>query len=482
MSKRTETLADKVEALRSELLELDAVEAPSDEQVARSTAALAEYDTAADELAKARAYDEKIEAVRAAATDPKNREKAFSANVNVKRDPFENASSAVMGRSQSDQDTVERAISAISDVQYRGAFAGVTDSVREDIVRKIETVPGAAAHVLAHGSPAYMSAFKRWAESGGENVRYTDDEAHALDEAKKIRTALNITTGASGQFSLPTVFDPTLIHTGTAAVNPIRQIARVVTGTQNVWNGVSVGNVTTYWHAEAAALTDGSPTLAHPVVTAGHLTAWVPASWEFFDDSAMVAQLPGLIGEAFGFSESTAFVSGTGTSSPLGVVTAISATGASTVTATTRGSFTSASSADVFKVVNALPSRYENTASWIANKATYNIIRQMSSSGYGSLFWGNLTNDVTPNPAYPLLGSPTYNSSDVLSTTTTGTVLMVLGDFSQYLILDVLGTTVEFVQNVVNSSGIPTGQRGIVARKRVGGNTTDINAFRFLYT
>ena len=66
------------------------------------------------------------------------------------------------------------------------------------------------------------------------------------------------------------------------------------------------------------------------------------------------------------------------------------------------------------------------------------------------------------------------------STTTTGTVLMVLGDFSQYLILDVLGTTLEFVQNVVNSSGIPTGQRGVIARKRTGANVTDVNAFRFL--
>ena len=59
-------------------------------------------------------------------------------------------------------------------------------------------------------------------------------------------------------------------------------------------------------------------------------------------------------------------------------------------------------------------------------------------------------------------------------------MLAVLGDFSQYLIYDVLGTTVEMVQNVVNSSGIPTGQRGIVARKRVGANVTDVNAFRFL--
>ena len=71
-------------------------------------------------------------------------------------------------------------------------------------------------------------------------------------------------------------------------------------------------------------------------------------------------------------------------------------TQARAVTATTRGTFTTASSADVFAVANAVPSRYENTASWISNKATYNRIRQMSSAGYVSLFWGNMTNGGMP--------------------------------------------------------------------------------------
>jgi len=39
---------------------------------------------------------------------------------------------------------------------------------------------------------------------------------------------------------------------------------------------------------------------------------------------------------------------------------------------------------------------------------------------------------------------------------------------------------VEFIANVVDGNGLPTGQRGLVAHKRVGGNVTDINAFRFL--
>ena len=472
--KRIETLRQQVETLRAELADLASIEEPVDEQVTRSSEALAEYD-------KAKADLETAERIAAAAAEPANRTEGFAApNVTIRQDPWENVSGAVLGRSQSDDETVSRAITAISDTSY-GSFAGVTDATRAAIIERIQTVPGAAAYVLGHGSPAYRDAFLKWARYG-DMSRLTAEEMHAVEESEIIRTALNITTGASGQFALPTVFDPTLIHTGNAAINPIRQIATVKQGTQNVWNGVSAGGVTTYWHAESAALTDGAPTLAHPIVTAGHLTAWLPASWEFFGDAPQVAELPALISEAMDFAESTAFVTGSGTSSPLGVVTAISATAASTVTATTRGAFTSASSADVFKVVNAVPSRYENTSSWIANKATYNTIRQMSSAGYGSLFWGNLTNDVTPNPAYPLLGYPTYNASDVLSTTTTGTVLAVLGDFSKYFILDVLGTTVERIDNIVNSSGIPVGQRGIIVRKRVGGNVVDINAFRFLLT
>jgi HK97 family phage major capsid protein len=61
-------------------------------------------------------------------------------------------------------------------------------------------------------------------------------------------------------------------------------------------------------------------------------------------------------------------------------------------------------------------------------------------------------------------------------------VLIVLGDFSQYVIYDRIGTSVEYVQNVVDGSGIPTGQRGLLAHKRNGADVTDLDAFRFLKT
>jgi HK97 family phage major capsid protein len=279
-------------------------------------------------------------------------------------------------------------------------------------------------------------------------------------------------TVANGGFTLPTLLDPTLIKTGTATRNPIRSVARVVQGTQNVLNLVTVSGVTTYFVAEGSAFTDGTPSFTNPQITASKLAAYLTGSFEIFEDSNLQAQLPGLIAEAFDYAEGTAFISGSGSGAPKGIVTAISATAASTVTATTRGSYTSASVADVFAVVNAVAPRYEDNSTWVANKAWFNTVRQIANpSAAGQLL---------PPADTSLLGSPIISSSDMSSATTSGTVMAILGDFSQFVIYDRLGTTVEFVSNVVDGSGLPLGQRGLVAYKRVGSNVTDLNAFRFL--
>ena len=467
MDPKIEALRLKVEALRSEIAELDALETPSDEQTVRFDAALAEFDTEKASYDAAVTRSLKVEAVRSAAlAEPAKREAGFSApSVHVKRSPFEDLGS-LRYAAPDDEAVISRAVEAMTDTKYR--MGGISTASREAVVEAIENIPGVARHALTFGSPEYMSAFRSWISSGGNPV-YTSEEADA------VRAALAL-SGSTGGYTLPTLLDPTLIKTGTAVKNPIRELARIVTGTQNVWNGVSVGNVTTAWKGEAAAFTEGSPTFSNPSITARNLTAYLTASYEIFEDSSLQSSMPGLIAEAFSFAEQTAFVSGNGTTAPKGVITAISATAGSTVTATTRGTFSSASAVDVFAVLNAVATRYEDSATWVANKATFNTIRQMSTGSNGSLFWTDLNAATPPS----LLGSPIAASSDMVSATTSGNILAILGDFNQFVIYDRIGTMLEFMQNVVDGSGIPTGQRGLIAHKRVGSDCTDINAFRFL--
>ena len=58
--------------------------------------------------------------------------------------------------------------------------------------------------------------------------------------------------------------------------------------------------------------------------------------------------------------------------------------------------------------------------------------------------------------------------------------LLVLGDWSQFLIADRIGTRVELVPHVFGSSHRPTGQRGFFAWFRTGSDVLVDNAFRML--
>lgn len=477
MKNRIEELTAKRDALRAELLELDAVEEPTEEQVTRSQEALDEYDQTQEALTAETARVERMEAVRSAVNTPASRESGFNGgpSVTVRRDPFENVADVLRSRPD-DEDVIARAVTALSEVRSYGT----TDEQRETAVRTVQSVPGAARHALIYGSPAYRSAFQKVmaAEAKGRVANLSDAEREALAVAEEAERADYSLTGANGGYMLPTLLDPTLILTGTRSKNPVRRLARVERGSQNVWHGVTAGAVTSYWTAEAAAMTAGNNTLTSPAVTASKMTAYLPGSYEIFEDSNLASQLGVVIGESFDDLESDALISGSGSGAPTGIITAISATAGSTVTATTRGAFTSASSADVYAVVNAVAPRFEESSQWVGNKAHFNTINTMSPSGGGSLFWGNFNQSSYSKP--PLLGYGVNTASSMTSGTTSGSVLLILGDWSRYLVYDRIGTQVEFVQNVVNSSGLPTGERAYIAHKRVGGACLDVNAFRFL--
>ncbi|WP_051997293.1 phage major capsid family protein [Gordonia paraffinivorans] len=58
--------------------------------------------------------------------------------------------------------------------------------------------------------------------------------------------------------------------------------------------------------------------------------------------------------------------------------------------------------------------------------------------------------------------------------------VVVYGDWSQYVIADRIGTTVEIVPHLVGGNGRPTGQRGLWVWGRVGADSVNDSAFRVL--
>ena len=130
MDPKIEALDVELEAIRSELLSIEAIDEPTEENVARSAELLAAWDEKDAARTKAVAHAEKIERVRSAALNPANVERAVEApNVSIKRDPF------------ADMDSVRAGIVPPSEMRARVLTAiedspadGVSDAVCQQAI------------------------------------------------------------------------------------------------------------------------------------------------------------------------------------------------------------------------------------------------------------------------------------------------------------------------------------------------------------
>ena len=116
------------------------------------------------------------------------------------------------------------------------------------------------------------------------------------------------------------------------------------------------------------------------------------------------------------------------------------------------------------------------------NIGTANDIRQFDTGGGGN-FWTSLA----PGAPETLLGWPWEESSvmddspDINPAVTADNFILLVGNFSRYIIVDRVGMTVELIPHLFGgTANYPTGQRGLYAYLRSGADSVDDNAFRLL--
>lgn len=325
-----------------------------------------------------------------------------------------------------------------------------------------------ADHILRTGSPEYVRAFYKYLSN--------PNAINTLPEAE--RAALNEGTTTQGGFLVPPFLDPTIILTNVGITNPFRSIASVKSIVTQTWKGVTSAGVTAEWTAEAAEMTDASPTFAQPSITPVRADAYVQASFEVLEDTNIATELGMLFADARDRLEGTAFAVGTGSTQPFGIVTELQLITASRVDAQTNGSF---GQIDVFALDNSLGPRWRQNASWLANKSWWNRTRQLATGGSPqSAFWTDLGGG---RPAV-LVGYSVYESSAMQSTMSSATAssddVIILGDFKQYYIVDRIGMSVAYNPLVIGANRRPSGEVGWAAFWRVGGRTVNADAFRML--
>lgn len=337
-----------------------------------------------------------------------------------------------------------------------------------------------ARHILRFSHPHYVEAFRKFVRDpdGGYLADLTPDEHRAWREAREVMRS----TLATGGAVLPAPMDPTIVLVSDGSADPMRRVARVDTTTSLTKRYVVSDGSTFSFDAELAEVSDDTPSLSEVEITVQKAQGWIEASIEVWADQPdFPTELVKLIEDGKLQAEAPVFINGTsGSNQPIGLLTRLTATTHSVVSPATPEQFTKA---DPYKVLQALPPRFRPRASWLAEFSTLAALDQMEtqngSKAFPDVFGASprLLNrpifEHSSMPAASLINASTTNSNPIL----------VVGDFSHYVILDRVGMSVNFVgpgHLFGTTSGRPVGKVGWYAYWRVGADVLDSNAFRVL--
>lgn len=364
----------------------------------------------------------------------------------------------------------------------RGHRSGeLPDYAAERATTLIETDPPtnrglAARWAAAAGSEHYRSAFVKLLADPARGHMLFDEREHAAYKAVAAvqgeMRAMGISPDASGGFMVPLTLDPAILLTNAGTINPLRRVSRVVQTVTDNWNGVSSAGVVANWYAEHAEVTDDSPTLAQPSIPVHRGSAFIPYSFEFgMDAPNALTELQKLLLDGADRLMSTAYTTGTGTGQPTGIITALAGT-ASVIAPTTAETF---AAADIYRLIEALPPRWQPQARWQAALGIINRVDQFESTNGAKKF------DLSGGT---LLRKPLDENSEMDSTwdpaVTANNYVLLVGEFQQFVIVDRIGAVLEVVPHLMGAAGRPTGDRGAFLWFRTGSNVTTINAFRLL--
>jgi HK97 family phage major capsid protein len=333
-------------------------------------------------------------------------------------------------------------------------------------------------YLAAVGAPAYKRAFAKILKNPSDaHLRMTTEEQLAVQEvvAAEEARAMGSATGSAGGFGIPIEIDPTINLLGAGALNPIRQYATVRAMSSLTLRLVSADQVAASYTAEAAEVADSSPTLTQPTLTAAKGHAFIPYSIEVAGDYPRLAdELATLLADARANLDNTMFLTGSGTNQPTGVLTGLSSTSWRQQTATVAVT----AIADAYALKNAIPARHLPRTVFAAHPSVFDVFFRFVGGG-----------STEPPVLGPSLGARDGKflgyekfewSAMATTTTTTGTKIMLAGDFKAgFVIGDRIGASLEPIPMLFGATNrFPTGQRGLYFWWRTGSQvvSTSTNA------
>lgn len=290
-----------------------------------------------------------------------------------------------------------------------------------------------------------------------------------VDSEKK---ALSIGDETAGGYLAPPEFVQDIIK-GVQLISPVRPLASVrTTSRRSVQYPVRSGVFAAKWVGETAARSETAGlTYALEEIPNHELYADVLVSDQDLEDAVfnLEQEILDNCTEQFAKAEGAAFINGTGTGQPEGLLTNASIA-ADAQTASASGNITAAG---LLTCWGNLKTVYSKNATWLMNRQSIVQVRGLTDSQGRYLWEPGLADGTPPN----LLGSPYIEVPDMPNTpTATGTTYPIMyGNIKRaYLIVDRIQVVVRRLQEKYAESG----QIAYLVRKRVGGQVVLPEAVR----
>jgi HK97 family phage major capsid protein len=293
--------------------------------------------------------------------------------------------------------------------------------------------------------------------------------------------ALSAGVGADGGFVAPPEIEREIL-TRLAAISPMRSLATVRTISSGTYRAaVSVTGPATGWVAETATRPEtDSQVLAEVVVPAMELYAMPSATQTILDDALVDVDrwVAEEVENVFAEQESTAFITGNGTTQPRGVLSVPVAAEANwtnghlgVLNTGAAGAFPSANPSDILiDLVYSLRAGYRQNAAFLMNRRTQSAIRRFRDSA-GNYLWAPPAGVGQPAS---LMNFPVAEA-EAMPNIAANAIAVLFGDFRRgYLIVDRAGLRI--LRDPYSAKPYVL----FYTTKRVGGNVQDFAAIKGL--
>jgi HK97 family phage major capsid protein len=365
---------------------------------------------------------------------------------------------------------------------FMNAFKGFQDDVKLSLKQQEERLTMLDRKTMTYARPAlsahaeldvpHKKAFAAYVRTGD------DDGLRGLVlEGKAMSTAVN----ADGGYLVdPQTADS--IRSMLVSTSSLRSVANVVQIEATSFDVlIDRSEVGSGWATEVAATTEtATPTIERISIALHELSAMPKASQRLLDDSAFDVEgwLAGKIATRFIRAEAAAFVNGTGTDQPKGILLPTKVANASWtwgnlgyVPTGAAADFAASNASDcIVNLVYALSADYRANGTFVMNSKTAGAVRKMKDAD-GRFMWGDSLQAGEPAR---LMGYPVLIAED-MPDVGTNTYPIAFGDFrAGYTIaerpdLRILRDPFSAKPNVL-----------FYAAKRVGGDVTDFAAIKLL--